>query len=513
MQVDLEQIRERTAYTADVCIAGAGIAGLVLADALRGSGLRVALLEGGGGSLEARSQQLYSVEMAGHPHAGASEGRFRTFGGSSTRWGGQLLSYTNDVFHPPQSTGMTGWPIDEQHLETYYATVLRTMGVPEEVFVPESVPFAEGDSVRMRFSRWAPFPRRSLTGTLGRRCQESADVTVYLHANATKLVREASGNIGSLEAVNYAGRRCTFLARRFVVCLGTIESSRLLLYSDIGNEADQVGRYFYDHLGIHAATLDGAARAAAAKIFLPRLKDGSLYSPKLEATGAWRERHGAQAVMAHFPLVEADDSPATTVRLLLQSVQRKEVTPGLLRRLASLPVGSVELLKMAYATKVLERRRLSKHTELRLNLDVEQKPLAESRVTLGEGKDALGLPQVRLDWRIGEAELSTLRLFAPSILTVLRAAGVDGIQVKTALLDESQDLKALVADTYHMMGGTRMGATACDSVVDRDLKVHGIANCYVAGCSVFPTGGSSNPTFTMMALTLRLAEMLKAGGR
>ena len=171
MEVDLDSAPDGTNYSVDVCIAGAGIAGLVLAEALIGSGLRVALLEAGGKTLEARSQQLYTVEMAGHPHSGASEGRFRTFGGSSTRWGGQLLSYTDDVFHPPAATHLTGWPIDNVDLRPFYPRVLNIMGVPEDPFaaasfLDETKPVNTTDDVQVRYARWAPFTRRSLTGTL-----------------------------------------------------------------------------------------------------------------------------------------------------------------------------------------------------------------------------------------------------------------------------------------------------------------------------------------------------------
>ncbi len=65
-----------------------------------------------------------------------------------------------------------------------------------------------------------------------------------------------------------------------------------------------------------------------------------------------------------------------------------------------------------------------------------------------------------------------------------------------------------MADTYHMMGGLRMGVDPASSVVDPNLKVHGLSNLHIASCAVFPAGGSSNPTFTLIALTLRLADQL-----
>jgi choline dehydrogenase-like flavoprotein len=323
---------------------------------------------------------------------------------------------------------------------------------------------------------------------------------------------EPEGNaIKTVRALNYLGKSFEFLARYVVLCLGTIECSRLLLLSQIGNAHDQVGRYFHDHIGIRAATLTGAARTAAARMFLPKFKSGVTYTPKLEATQKWQLQHNCNAAMAHFPIVEAEDSPAATIRMLLQSIQRRELPPGVLRRLTSLPSGSMDLLRLAYAAKVLNRRALSKHAELNLNIDIEQRPLSDSRVTLSEQKDALGLPLTKLAWKISEAEQRTIHVFAATVQSALRANSVRNLVIEPHVL-ELNGIGSSASDTYHMMGGTRMGEKPEDSVVDAGLKVHGYRNLYIASCSVFPTGGSSNPTFTLMALTLRLANRLRARG-
>jgi choline dehydrogenase-like flavoprotein len=213
--------------------------------------------------------------------------------------------------------------------------------------------------------------------------------------------------------------------------------------------------------------------------------------------------------MAHFPIVEPEDSTAATLKLLFQAFQRRKLPPGLLPRLAALPFGSAELLRMAYATKVKRRRALSQRAEFRLNIDVEQQPSPSSRITLSSVKDQLGMPRARLDWKITDREERSVRLFARKVQAELQAIGVAPIEIDPNVLNDAGDWLACSSDTYHMMGGTRMGTCAENSVVDSDLKVHGIQNAYIASCSVFPSGGSSNPTFTMMALTLRLAERLK----
>jgi choline dehydrogenase-like flavoprotein len=409
MRVDLD-VADGPHFTADICILGAGIAGLTLAHRLSSSGLNVALLEGGGLTPEERSQELYNVEMAGRLHHGVTSGRFRLFGGSSTQWGGQLLAYPDDVFNPPAGLNMQNWPVQSPELEPYYSEILQTFGVPAEAFQTGSVasagaaPPSSSADVAIRFSRWAPFTQRNLAATLGKQCLANPAIHVYLHANVTRLERDPSGSrIALVHGTSFSGKLFTFSAPTVVVCLGVIESTRLLLASGI--DSDPVGRYFHDHIGVHAATLQSPARETAIRLFAPRVRGAVLYTPKLEATAKWRAENGAQAVMAHFPIVEPEDSAVATIRMLLQAVQKKQWPDGWLRRVATLPAGMTDLARIAYSSQIRKRRALSKHAEYRLNIDVEQLPLPTSRITLSNSqKDRFGVPRARLDWKISESE-------------------------------------------------------------------------------------------------------------
>ena len=137
MFIDLETRGLQPAFRSDICVIGGGAAGILLASRLGQSGMNVHLLEAGGLELEERSQRLYRTEIAGEPHSGAEEGRFRTFGGSSTRWGGQLLPFTEDVLHPDSRLGMPIWPIELAELEPYYLEVQKVMGVSTSPFSDE----------------------------------------------------------------------------------------------------------------------------------------------------------------------------------------------------------------------------------------------------------------------------------------------------------------------------------------------------------------------------------------
>jgi choline dehydrogenase-like flavoprotein len=140
-----------------------------------------------------------------------------------------------------------------------------------------------------------------------------------------------------------------------------------------------------------------------------------------------------------------------------------------------------------------------------LRVQAEQAPNPASRVTLDTRRDPLGLPVARLDWRMAGSDRASIRASQEVVNTALQTAGLG--RVEFMLGDERPP--ALFEGNYHHLGTTRMHADPTLGVVDANCRVHGIRNLYVAGSSVFPTFGCSNPTLTVVALALRLADHLK----
>jgi len=524
--VDLEELKAPSApIRKKVCIIGAGLAGHTLAQSLAAAGIDDAPLEAGGRNPEERSQVLSHARMPRLTHTGTTEGRFRLLGGSTTRWGGQLLPYTPEILQPPPSLPSYGWPIALDEVAPYYPVAQNLLNADDYPY--DARPFLEAfhrpippllgelSELRARFSKCAPHSRRNVGTTLGKDLERGTATTLYLHANLTELLLSPNGDCIEAALVrNYAGTKFRFEADHFVLSTGTIETSRLLLASrsvnpkGVGNTHDQVGRYFHDHVSLPAAILTGPARKLFLESFGPFLHRGTAHTIKFEAPTALRERLNLLAVMAHIIIHEPEDSGVSVVRSLLRTVQQRNFKDAILHELPKVPRASVEVAALAATAQLHKRRYASPRAAVTLCLDSEQFPLADTRIRLDDELDHLGMPKTVVDWTVSDHDLKTLRTFATYLRERFATLGLQGVNWRAEIFDPAAEITG-ITDTYHPMGGCRMGTNPRESVVDANLTVHGIPNLSLATAAVYPAGGSSNPSFTIMALALRLADRLK----
>jgi len=525
MLIDLEEVEKPFSAKSTVCIAGGGIAGLVLATALADAGIDVHLLEAGGREIEGRSQSIYDAEMASTKHAGTSEGRFRVFGGTSTRWGGQILPYTDDVFLPPVALSTHQWPVTAAALRPFYRRVEELLGINNLSFDAEVLEtwnavlpswLKTNQNLALRFSKWAPFSRRNLAQTLGIKAIRSGRISVFLHANVTECLLSPDGmSIEAFLVRNYRGTRFRFVGQQYVMATGTIETSRLLLASSsvcprgVGNCHGQVGRMFHDHVSAPVATVNGKARSQLLTWLGPYFSRGTTHTGRFEATAELRRQYALPAIMAHLTIEEPEESGIVIARDLFRSIQRGNTFSVIRGKYRRLPAASLQIVRLGYHARINHRRVVSPQATVTLRVDCEQSVRSENRIRLSEyAKDALGIPKAIVDWRVSQCEIQSMRRYAQFLHRELNRRGLAAIDWHPGALRLRSDDFPSIRDTNHPMGGTMMGHDPRQSVVDDNLRVHGVDNLYIASCSTFPSGGSSNPTFTMMALAFRLSEQL-----
>jgi choline dehydrogenase-like flavoprotein len=522
MQIDLARLEaRREPFRAKVCVVGGGIAGITLAHALMRRNVGVMLLEAGGLGLESRGQSLFAqARLAGRPHMGTREGRFRALGGSSLRWGGQLLRM-------PEAAGVA-WPVGAAELAAHQDEAERLLGV-------DGLPFAADDFFRasgaarpamldglgeteVSLSKWTPFARRNLAQTLGRELLRDAQAQIFVHAQVAEVsLAEGGARAAAVVVRTLAGQSFRFEAEEFVIAAGTVETSRLLLASQsvmkagVGNTFGQVGRGFHDHPTLPVAAFAGAARKRILKDLRPWVFAETVHSVKMEASPALSERMGWNPVLAHVTIEEPEGSGVAVVRETLTALQQGGVGRVLRDHLIELPGAVVQAARLGWAAKVAHRRFVSARAAVTLQMNVAQDVATGSgsgpRVSLSDERDVFGMPVAVVDWRVSEQEIATLRGFAGYLKERFVAMGLGEMAWVPKIFEEGASLPGM-DDARHAMGGAAMGVDPATSVVNAELKVHGVDNLWVASAAIFPTGSPQLPTLPLMALTLRLAERL-----
>jgi choline dehydrogenase-like flavoprotein len=508
---------------ADVCIVGSGAAGLTLAQALDGSGLRVVVLESGRWTIDERTQRLYRSDVVGLAHKGIHELRFRVLGGTTKRWAGQALPLSELDLAEREWVASSGWPVSVAELRRGYARASELLGIrpfPADAADawPSALPAPPAFDPRLVVPTFSQFsPRPDFAAAHEEQLGASRNVDIVLGANVTELISDpAATEVHAARAYSLGGRRLDVEADIFVVCCGGIETARLLLASDrysdggLGNGHDLVGRFFQDHPGFLVGPVVAARSGPLRETFSPQ-RDGPIKLLPLFAAAESLQRqerllHASGTVMFHLTQSPAIDAG----KLVFRAMRRPELRAPARKALRVAARDPMPLARAAGRHFLLGRPVEDTSATPMLGIGCEQAPNPDSRVYLSDQADELGMRRAVLDWRLTEQEIRSCRRFQEVVATEferLRLGRVDADRFR--LPDDPAELSGLVIDAGHHMGTTRMADDPSRGVVDADCRVFGIGNLHVASSSVFPTSGFSNPTFTLLALCLRLADALR----
>lgn len=512
MLIDLNQ-RKPERFASDICVVGTGAAGLTLAYAFLQSGASVMMLESGGVDEEAEVQRLNCCEADALLFEGASRGRKRVYGGSTMCWGGQLLPLEPIDFAQRAWVDNSGWPISADDLAPYYRRALKFAGSDELNFDTDLCRALGIDSpvdprlLRYYFSKWSPHPR--FRDILADDLRQSEDVRVFLHANVTRLhLGSGSNHVSEVRACNASAQQFAFKASVVVLCTGGIETARLLLTNrhqapnGIGNANGLVGRFFQDHPSLLVASVRGADSQQMHKYFGTSTVEGREVSPRLSLSPELQETHRLLNASAYMSTAY----PPTLLRraMVLNLARRLGVEQRAVRDL----VNAARTLVGPTIRLRREGSRVGKQAQFAFTVVTEQEPSAESRITLADRTDRFGVPRARITWRKTEKTWKTVVRFSRILQDEFSRAGLGELDLFPHITADRAYWRVFPHDLYHHMGATRMGPSPQIGVVDENCRVFGVENLFIASSSVFPTGGHSNCTLTIMALGLRLADHL-----
>jgi choline dehydrogenase-like flavoprotein len=527
MLIDARSVDDGATLECDLCVVGAGPAGISLVDRLRDSGLSICLLEGGGLEPDLSAQRLYAGTSTGHDYWPLHGCRFRLFGGSSNRWGGWCRPLDPIDFEQRDWVPNSGWPIARADLEAYERDAALLLELPDARFdlaawkrrLPPTLPIDASDfeNVIFRYS-----PRTNFAEAHGDRVLSARGVRTVLFANVTGLdVTADNDHVAGVQVRTLGGRSFSVRPRATVLATGGIENARLLLASNgerrtaVGNERDLVGRFFMEHLHVPAGHLVPSNAATDWRFYRRSRGAEADVRGALAATADAQRRHRLlaasiviepEAYVSGTPFLGAPPELTVPIARAYGRLRRRRVARMAERARVAADLGWRwwRYMATARAARAARARAGAGGVPLRtLYFRTEQAPDRDSRVSLGRGRDALGMPRVELHWGLGEADTRSIDGWLATFDAAVTERGLGRVVMP------SDDWRDHVVGGPHHMGTTRMAADPERGVVDADCRVHSSDNLYVLGSSVFPTGGYANPTFTIVALALRLADHLR----
>ncbi len=501
-----------------VIVIGAGAVGLYAAAQLAARGREVVVIEAGNRDLGRFAADSFASE--GRAHTGIRIGRARNLGGTTSLWGGQLVEFQPIDFAGRDWLPGSSWPLRYEDVAPYYLPTYRNLGMPERILDDNEVwrgvsgdrPYF-GPAFEVFLTRWMPVP--NFAELFEQPILGDRRISVLTGHVATGF-RGTGGRLTAVRVAGENGEPHWIEGGLFLLAAGTIENARLLLHTaqDLawpvpwrGNP--NLGRYFQDHLGGPVGSVHPADKRRFFRMFSNLVFAGNKFQPKIRLTNEALSRQAIYNTQAFFAFESEISEHMVYLKQFLKAALYGRKTAGmgeLLRRSA----GTARYLLPLMWKYVWDHRVFVPTTaKIAMHVQAEHAPRPESRILIDqEHKDAFGLPRVILDWRLGGDELNSIRTFAVQIGEATRSAAIGELRIDEDLLAERPEFLEKLGDTYHQSGGTVMGASDQDGVVDRNLRVFGTENLHVLGASVFRTTSNANVTFTAIALTTRLVDHL-----
>lgn len=512
MHIDARNIPDHSVLEGDVCIVGAGAAGISIALDWIGSPYKVILLESGGFEYDDTIQDLYKGENTGRKYYPLRSSRLSYFGGTTNHWAGMCSPFDPVDFRKRDWVPNSGWPITRQDLDRYYERANKVLKLGPYNY---DIAFWQQEKANMNpfpldpkviwHKMWQNSPASGFGGGGGLSKAYRDDIVnaknIYLYTYATMTDIRTTAAVSAVKEVvirNHAGKTHTVRAKQFILAGGAIQNARMLLAANsqapkgLGNDLDLVGRYFMEHLEIHAA-----------EFWLLRPFPTDLYN----WNNTWCELAIREEVQEKNRILNGTAAPDALA-------WREDITSRMEAYQDEDPRKAMEKLVKSWdqadsISKTQNKGSIERAYSFQVRL--EQAPNPDSRVFLSNEKDALGVPRANLHWSLTDLDKRSLR----RILEIIgEEAGKAGF-ARLRFAEEFRDPADMSWPTgtnggWHHMGTTRMSDDPKTGVVDSNCRVHGMANLFVAGAACYPTSGAPNPTLTLVALSLRLSDHVLA---
>jgi hypothetical protein len=525
----------------DVCIVGAGPVGIALALECERHGLSVLMLEAGG----KRASWFHRAEMAeiSHPrhHVPIHVATRSAFGGTSWAWSGLCVRFDDVDFQVREFVPHSGWPLAHSEVAPFYDKAATLLNCP-----PDAMPATNGSSNGLEWIStdclaW-PSSQPVLATSYWEHFRRSQAITLCLNSPVVGLGLSSDGERVETVRVAARGGAQNIRARRIVLAAGGLRTTQLLLTTQrrwprhFGGQSGALGRFYMGHLTGWISSIRLNTRLDARQLLYGPTQEGKvgrrrltirsekLLAERLLNIGFWpvaplfydpNRPHGSLSANIALAAPQLGQWMAGGFRHAFLGPPPRR-TAEHLRHILKSPGKTATGVLGALSGKAAKRLDIAQSANgerpaiYSLQYHAEAEPKSENRVALADETDRLGLPRVKVDLQFGDRDAQSVVRAHAVLDQALRNAGRGQLIYWASQEQRARSVLDQATDGYHQMGTTRMGGDPAQSVVDKNCRVHGLANLFIASSSVFPTGGQANPTLLATALGLRLAEHLAA---
>ena len=492
----------------NILIIGAGTVGLFLADYLYSlnNKQKIVLVESGDKIPSSDFQR--STISTGKLHHGCISGRASGIGGTSNLWGGQLAEFESSDLK--KIWGL--WPISFQELVQYYKKVYQRLNCDDEFddylcrikFGNER--FNHTDVERF-FTRWLPKPKFALNY---KNLVESQFVDLYYNTTVHDIEFNAS-TANKVISITRKSQPITFTFQQVIFAGGTIATCQFFLNTQLKGSKpwtnnNNIGKYFQDHLGGKIADViisnPSKFREYFENGFLGKIKR----QPKLRFKSG-PANTSIIGVSGFFSFDSSISQNLQNIKLVIASYKSGLTYSSSLALIKN--IFKFSKLMLPIIIRYIRDKRIFAilNNNVSFHIHAEQIVNRLSCLSLNQGHPSNGgMYPINVNWHCDGKELELIKKFALDSDLYLQDKGIGKLNIHPDLLDLNPSFLHFLEDTSHQSGGMVMSDNACAGVVNRDCKVWGTDNVWVAGSSVFPSSSYANITLTALALSARIAE-------
>jgi choline dehydrogenase-like flavoprotein len=546
INIDARTLSDNEVVESDVCIIGAGPAGTTLAREFINTGLKVNLLESGGETPDFEVYKLSEGTISGHMNEPLEQMYLRQIGGTANnfilqtavnQWGYRYTPLEEIDFEQRDAVPYSGWPLCKSELDPYYARVQSLCDIGPYDY--SAAYWTHGDMQplplnpnKVHNSVFMFGPTAKFRQEFPEQIKQSSNVQIFTYATVVELLCSDDGlSVASALVRTFEGKEIYFKAKKFIITANALQTPRLLLSSTrhyakgIGNQHDNVGRYYMDHCLVPSGSFipyDSKLINTLGFYDMQALHGVSALGKLMLSPNIMRDEGLVNFAAMFFPveLSQVDTDAMNSVALLHNHLTYKTWPKDLWKHLFNAFKGRNRVFRAFYEkarynvpiltslarggwSKAASNHK--KYDRLELTALTEQSPNPENRLILTDEKDALACYKVKVRYVWSDKDVANITRAQQIMAEALEETGLGRYEPPKL---PAESVKSL-GGTHHMMGTTRMSDDPKHGVVDRNCKVHGILNLFIAGSAVFPTGGYANPTLTNLAISIRVADHVK----